>query len=166
MPVSPPAAVARTEAAPQPDTVRHRFYETLITAYLLLDDGDQRVLSHFGLTSSQLAVLKLLDPTEGVRPIDLTGPLLLEKSSVSRLVERLVQEDLVRRVFAPHDRRSHRLVLTERGVALRERAQLAHEQSLAARLDTINPTELIQLSDLLDALCQQLQADLATRTKA
>jgi MarR family transcriptional regulator, 2-MHQ and catechol-resistance regulon repressor len=138
----------------------HAAYYRLIEAYLLLGDGDQRVLGGFGLTPSQFAVLKRLDPVEGVRPMDLTGPLLLEKSSVSRLLDRLVEEQLVRRVAVPSDRRSHRVVITERGVALREQARLAHERSLDARLSALSPAERQQLDRLLDTLCRHLHRTL------
>jgi DNA-binding MarR family transcriptional regulator len=139
----------------------HNAYYTLVQAYVLFSDGDQRVLNRFGLSWSQLAVLKLLDPVKGVRPMDLTGPLLLEKSSISRLLDRLVEEQLVERIVAPGDRRSHYVIITQRGLALRERAAQAYEHSLDERLSVLSPAEQQHLHDLLAKLCQHLQATLA-----
>jgi DNA-binding MarR family transcriptional regulator len=140
----------------------HDAYYKLAEAYLLLADGDQRVLSRYGLTPSQLGVLKLLDPVEGVRPIDLTGPLLLEKSSISRLLDRLVEEQLIERVATPMDRRSYRVVITRRGMEVREQARLAHEQSISERLAALTPDEQQHLRILLTTLSQHLRTHLDT----
>ncbi len=152
----PPAPEGGTPVRTSPVSWQATYYK-ITAAFLLLNDGDQRLLDQFGLSLSQYTVLRLLDPVEGMRPIDLTGPLLLEKSSVSRLVERLVQDQLIQRVAAPDDRRSHRLVLTERGLALREQARAAHEQSLAERLSVLAPDEHARLQALLDKLSTHLR---------
>jgi DNA-binding MarR family transcriptional regulator len=146
------------------NTNNHEAYYKLAEAYLLLADGDERVLSRYGLTPSQFGVLKLLDPTEGVRPIDLTGPLLLEKSSMSRLLDRLVEEQLVERIASPADRRSYRVVITQRGMELREQARHAHEQSISERLAALSPVEQQHLRGLLATLTQHLRTHLSGLT--
>ena len=52
-------------------------YRLIHDIYVQLDDGDRRVLRQFGLTTSQYAVLRLLDPEKGRRPIDLSASYLI-----------------------------------------------------------------------------------------
>jgi DNA-binding MarR family transcriptional regulator len=100
-----------------------------VMTYVLLDDGDIRTLSRFGLTPSQCMVLGLLDAEQGRRASELLGPLLLEKSSLSRLLDRLMRQALISRVADPGDRRSQLIVLTPEGLARRELARAAYERS-------------------------------------
>ncbi len=132
----------------------------LVMTYLLLDDGDNRALSSFGLTPTQYMVLGLLDLEHGRRASELVGPLLLEKSSLSRLLDRLVEQALISRVADPSDRRSQLIVLTAEGLARRERAREAYERSLEERLSGLSAVESEQLVALLDKLRHQLQAHL------
>ncbi len=136
-------------------------YRMFHDLYVMLDDGDRRVLRAFHLSPSQYAVLLLLDATDGWRLTDLSERLLLDKSTVTRLIDRLEQAGLVRRIADPADRRAQRVVLTERGIERRERARVAHERSLARRLAALDPDEQRQLCRLLGKLQEGLQADLA-----
>lgn len=138
-----------------------RAYDRLIETYLLLDDGDHQVLGRHGLNPTRFAVLKLLDDPAGRRPVDLTQPLLMEKSSVTRLIDRLVQEGLVQRIADPDDRRSQRLIITPKGVALREQARQFHDRSLDERMGVLDSDEQDRLSDLLDKLRLHLHALMA-----
>jgi DNA-binding MarR family transcriptional regulator len=135
-------------------------YRMLHDIYVMLDDGDRRVLRAFSLSPSQYAVLLLLDAADSWRLTDLSERLLLDKSTVTRLVDRLEQAALVRRIADPADRRVQRVVLTERGAEQRECARLAHERSIARRLAALDADEQRQLCRLLGKLRAGLQADL------
>ena len=137
-------------------------HRLLVMTYLLLDDGDHHVLSSFGLTPTQYTVLSLLDPDHGRRASDLLGPLLLEKSSLSRLLNRLVEQQFIDRVADPSDRRSQLIVLTHEGLARRDLARQLYERSLEERLSGLSDSEREQLTALLEKLHQQLQAHLRT----
>jgi DNA-binding MarR family transcriptional regulator len=137
-------------------------HRLLVMTYLLLDDGDHHVLDSFGLTPTQYTVLLLLDPDHGRRASDLLGPLLLEKSSLSRLLDRLVAQQLVRRISDPSDRRSQLIVLTHEGLTRRDLARQFYERSLEERLSGLTEGEREQLTTLLNKLHQQLQAQLRT----
>jgi DNA-binding MarR family transcriptional regulator len=135
-------------------------YRMFHDIYVMLDDGDRRVLGSFGLSASQYAVLLLLDGVEGWRLTDLSERLLLDKSTVTRLVDRLEQAGLVRRMADHADRRVQRVLLTEPGFELREQARAAHERSLARRLAILGQDEQQQLCRLLGRLRAWLQEDL------
>lgn len=135
-------------------------YRMIHDIYVLLDDGDRRVLRSFNLSSSQFAVLALLDAEEGWRLTDLSDRLLFDKSTITRIIDRLEQAALVRRIADPVDRRVQRVVLTEQGRALRERAALAHERSLERRMAVLDADEQRHLCALLAKLRDGLQSEL------
>src|SRR6185369_13928985 len=89
----------------------HQQYRMLHDIYVLLDDGDRRVLENFGLTTSQYSVLMLLDPTEGRRLTTVSDRLLRARSTITRIVDQLEEARLVQRVADPEDRRAQRVVL-------------------------------------------------------
>ncbi len=128
--------------------------------YVLLDDGDRRVLRAFNLSPSQFAVLLLLDGEAGWRLTDLSERLLVDKSTITRIVDRLESAGLVRREADPDDRRVQRVVLTGQGRERRDRARAAHERSIERRMGALDTDEQRQLLALLTRLRDGLQADL------
>jgi len=133
--------------------------------YVLLDDGDHRVLAAFDLTPSQYAVLLLLDVHEGSRLTTVSDRLLLARSTITRIVDQLEKAGLVQRNSDPDDRRAQRVNLTAEGEARRKAAQEAHDQSVERRLSTLESAEQEQLRDLLDELRQSLRDQLETDTR-
>jgi len=136
-------------------------YRMLHDIYVLIDDGDRRVLRRFSMSTSQYAVLMLLDTEQGRRLTDLSERLIFDKSTVTRLTDRLEQAQLVKRIADPADRRAQRVVLTVLGLAQRNQASSAHKHSLERRLAVLDADEQRQLYALLDKLRGGLQADLA-----
>ncbi|GAB4439636.1 MAG: MarR family transcriptional regulator [Chloroflexi bacterium OHK40] len=135
-------------------------YRMIHDIYVLMDDGDRRVLRPFNLSTSQYALLQLLDGEAGWRLTDLSERLLLDKSTVTRLIDRLEQAELVRRIADPSDRRVQRVLLTVAGQRQRDAAREAHERSLERRLSVLEPEEQRHLSTLLAKLCRGLAAEL------
>lgn len=135
-------------------------YRMFHDIYVLLDDGDRRVLRAFNLSPSQFAVLLLLDGEAGWRLTDLSERLLVDKSTITRIVDRLESAELVRREADPDDRRVQRVVLTGQGRERRDRARAAHERSIERRMGALDTDEQRQLLALLTRLRDGLQADL------
>ncbi len=131
--------------------------------YVLLDDGDQRVLRAFNLTSSQYSVLRLLAAEEGQRLTTLSDRLLCARSTITRIIDQLEQEGLVRRIGDAEDRRAQRAILTSVGQQRLEQVCAAHEESLERRMSTLSTAERQQLHRLLarlrDGLRTQLNSD-------
>jgi DNA-binding MarR family transcriptional regulator len=139
----------------------HAHYAMLHEIYVLLDDGDRRVLRALKLTRSQYVLLTMLTPDgQGQRLTTLSQHLLYSKSQITRLVDQLEQAGLVKRVIDPSDRRAQRVMLTLAGMELRTQAGLIHQQSLQKRLGVLNDEEQQQLGLLLGKLRDGLQADL------
>lgn len=135
-------------------------YRMISDIYVLLDDGDRRILRQFHLSTSQYRVLQLLDADHGWRLTDLSERLLFDKSTVTRIIDRLEQMGLVHRRAEPGDRRVQRVVLTDQGLTLRERAQAAHEHSMEHRMAVLAPEEQRSLYRLLAKLRDGLQIEL------
>ncbi len=137
-------------------------YRMIHDIYVLLQDGDSRVLRKFDLTSSQYGLLMLLDLEKGQRLVDLSERLMLARSTITRIVDQLEKRDFVRRVPDPEDRRAQRVILTELGAERREEAHVAHEESLQRRLSMLSDDERRQLSGLLSKMRLALHADLSS----
>lgn len=135
-------------------------YRMINDIYVLLDDGDRQVLRSFNLNTSQYAVLILLDDERGWRLTDLSERLLFDKSTITRIVDRLEQADLVRRVADRADRRVQRVMLTTQGQHLRNAARAAHERSMERRMGMLSAEEQLCLTRLLTKLRDALEADL------
>ncbi|GAB4112790.1 MAG: MarR family transcriptional regulator [Roseiflexaceae bacterium] len=140
-----------------------RVYRMLQSIVIMLDDGDRRVLRAFDLTPTHYNALLLLDTTEGQRLIDLTEQMLCDKSTMTRIVDRLEQDGLAKRVGDPDDRRAQRVLLTPRGAELRDRAHEAHRRSLDDRFGLLDQAECQALDTLLGRLHGYLRDDLDQR---
>ena len=68
-----------------------------------------------GTTRAQWIVLFRLRQQEGLSQVDLADVLELQPISLVRLLDRLVEHDLLERRHDPKDRRANRLFLTESG---------------------------------------------------
>jgi len=138
-------------------------YHLIHDIYVMLDDGDRRVFRDFGITLPQYRVLKSLDLKEGQRLTTLSEALLRAKSTITRIVDQLEEEGLVRRTSDEDDRRAQRVVLTPAGNSLLEKACQAHADNVARRFGLALPPEDQEtfhhlLQKLHDGLVTDLQS--------
>jgi DNA-binding MarR family transcriptional regulator len=80
------------------------------------DPGRLAEWANLGLTLTQARVLALLETDQGLRAGDLATRLEVQPSTVTRIVDRLVRDKLVRRDADPDDRRMVRHFVTHRGI--------------------------------------------------
>ncbi|NCC36003.1 MAG: MarR family transcriptional regulator [Chloroflexia bacterium] len=132
--------------------------------YVLLDDGDRRVLAITKLTPLEFAVLQRLDLEQGRRLTDIGAELLCVKSTITRLVDRLEASGLVQRTPDPDDRRAQRLLLTSEGHALCAKASALHNEAVERRMGLLEPAEQVVLASLLEKLRTNLHRDLSDNT--
>lgn len=135
-------------------------YRMIHDIYVLLDDGDRYVLRPFSLSLSQYAILQLLDAEEGWRLTDISERLLFDKSTVTRIIDRLEESRLVQRIADPTDRRVQRVILTAEGIVQRDRSHAAHAESIVRRMSVLDEAEQQQLRELLDKLRSGLRHEL------
>ena len=92
-------------------------------------------------------------PERRLRIRDLNRHLLLTQPSVSRLVDRLVQRELVTKESDPGDGRGTIVQLTDEGYALFRRVAVVHAESIRNRVGGIlDADELRQLTVLTEKL--------------
>jgi DNA-binding MarR family transcriptional regulator len=146
--------------AEQPHSIAHQQHRLIHDIYVLLDDGDRHVLETTRLTPLEFAVLQRLSTDKGRRLTDIGAELLCVKSTITRLVDRLEADALVLRTPDPDDRRAQRLLLTAKGVEVRERATILHNASVERRMGLLDPDEQVILQRLLEKLRNGLQGEL------
>ncbi len=132
------------EVEPPPDLVDAVVQLSFEVQAVVARAGDE-----VGLSLTQVRLLGILrDRTPGV--VELGRALVLEKSSVSGLIDRAARRDLVERAPDADDGRGVRVALTEHG---REVAATLTERvraDVVARLDGLTARERAQLARLAD----------------
>ena len=131
-------------------------YQALIELLRTADTlwNSSRVLfSDWDLSPSQFNVLNLLyELPEGLSQIDLSRELLMHRSNLTGLVDRLEERDLVRRQEVPGDRRSYRVVLSGRGRRLMAKILPRYHQASEEVWGELNPERAVELKSIVEAL--------------
>ena len=99
--------------------VRYRALLQLLRTADSLWNASRIFFARRDLSPSQFNILNLLrDRPDGFSQIDLGRLLIMHRSNVTGLVDRLEKRGLVRRLDAAGDRRAYRVVLTPAGATL------------------------------------------------
>ena len=143
--------------------ILNQAHETVLgivyTASLLNKQGS-RLLRKFGLTEAQFNILMLLrhqSDNGRMNQTVLGDMLLVNRSNVTGLVDRLERDGLVRRVDDPEDRRVNLVEMTEAG---RERLAIAKVDYFARVEQVLAGLSVEQrkaLVELLDSVRRQAQ---------
>jgi DNA-binding MarR family transcriptional regulator len=105
-------------------------------------------------------LLELRRTPEGrLRHNEIGGKILLSKSNVTRVVDRLEAKGLVAREDCAEDRRGAFVAITEKGRDLQARIWPVYRESLARRFgERLTEDEAVQLAELLAKLGRNVQA--------
>ncbi|MES2764475.1 MAG: MarR family transcriptional regulator [Bacteroidota bacterium] len=86
---------------------------------LMLKKTSSRLFQDYLASDAQFNIMKLLkDATDPLTQNDLSKMLLVDKSNVTGLIDRLEKQNYIRRNKVEGDRRSYHITLTEEGQAL------------------------------------------------
>lgn len=144
------------------DDPRIEAYGMLIEAHNELHNALQRNLdAQVNVPIAWLSVLIRLARSPGghLRMTVLAHDMTMSTSGLTRLVDRMEAEGLVRREACPEDRRGLLAVLTEQGRSLLASAAPCHVDDLEHLLGrALDPTELGQLTDLLRRVRDHVRA--------
>ena len=133
---------------------------------VLVDDGDRGIVRDTGLTPTHFNLLRLLEKGPGgagrtiTRLAEMT---LCTRGNVTRLVQRLVEAELVEVRSDRSDQRLVRVFLTQLGTARLKAAERAHHRLNADRLREFADDEIDDLLSRLTTLAQRLGKHLAER---
>ena len=99
-------------------TEPHDLLVALLLVQNLMERRSEAFFAPLGLTGAQFNILNLLAVRDGrLDQVELVGLLLVGKSSISIVLNRMVRDGLVRREEHPKDRRQTVLILTPKGRA-------------------------------------------------
>jgi DNA-binding MarR family transcriptional regulator len=117
-------------SSPAPERLRcwRLFFESSLA---LIDMLDTELQEAVGIPQRWYDVLvQLEEAPDGLPMNELAERILYSKSGFTRVVDRMEEAGLVRRVRPEHDRRSILVLLTEEGTGTMERARLHHRDGI------------------------------------
>ena len=120
----------RSLSSPSPERLRcwRLYFES---ALALTDVLDAELEHQAGLPLRWYDILvQLEDSPDGIPMSELARRILHSKSGLTRLVDRMEQAGLVRRVRPEHDRRTILIVLTDQGTATMHHARRYHRDGI------------------------------------
>ena len=118
---------------------------------LILDKHANQLLAPYDLTGSQFRILMLLyqSPSGNIRQIDIENEFLMTNPTVTGLVQKLEQKELIQRIPNTEDRRSKLLVLTERAMKMKEEILRVSDDLERQMTVNLSQKECAKLRELL-----------------
>lgn len=109
------------------------------------------LLKPFDLTVQQYNVLRILRGQQGkpITVLGITERMLDRMSNASRLVDKLLEKELVQRMECPNDRRAVDILILPKGLELLQAIDVLQEEWGNKHI-LLNDEKLIQLNSLLD----------------
>lgn len=104
----------------------------------------------FGITGHQFNILRVLKGQypKSISATEIKSRLLDQNSDVSRLLERLMQKQLITKTASENDKRASDVFISPQGLELLNQIE-KHQKDIDFAIN-ISPEEASQLSDLLD----------------
>ncbi|MDD1967958.1 MarR family winged helix-turn-helix transcriptional regulator [Pseudomonas sp. NPDC090203] len=106
-------------------------------------------LEPHGLTAQQFKVLVIVALYDAETPADLCRALCLDSGSMTRMLDRLEQKDLLVRTRSEADRRQVRLVLTDSGKEIADLLSEIGAKAMNEMVGVLEDSELAMLEKLL-----------------
>jgi DNA-binding MarR family transcriptional regulator len=108
-----------------------------------------------GISGAQVFVLQQLDAERALSVNELAERTFTHQSSVSEVVQRLVEKGLIERKQAPDDRRRVELTLTASGKSSLKKGPDATQRKMIEALEQMNAAERVQLATLLGKFVEE-----------
>lgn len=124
----------------------------LETAYALIDILDAELQVERGITLGWYdALVHLEEAGDGLRMNELAGRILLSKSGLTRVIDRMEEAGLVRRERPPDDRRVVKVFITPAGLETLQSARVVHRRGIQEHfVQHLEPSELAALAHALE----------------
>jgi len=114
------------------------------------------VLRDYKVTPDQTVVLLRLSSIEGVSPTILAEAIAKDKPNTIRIIDKLIQKDLISITESSNDKRSYLVFLTEKGVNLKEQLIPIAEALKKQALKDFQPEEVEQFKAFLRKMYNNL----------
>ena len=133
-------------------SVNHEALLSLVRTSTLMQKLSNRFFSKFELTDVQFNILMILKDhgEEGLSQQELSEHLVVGKSNVVGLVDRLEKAGYVKRTSHPSDRRFNQIVLAPSGAKLEQRVEQSYFKEVDKMMDVLSRAEkkvLIQATE-------------------
>ncbi|GAB5558806.1 MAG: hypothetical protein SynsKO_04530 [Synoicihabitans sp.] len=121
--------------------------------------ASRRVFKPFGLSEAQFNVLQVLqDADQQLSQRELSDILIVDRSNITGLIDRMEKAGWVERHPAPGDRRAYRVALTVEGRKLWRQANNAYVQATARVTVNLTSAQMRAVSAALPILERSAQA--------
>lgn len=104
------------------------------------------------LTLTQMHYLEMISELVNPNLTELAAAMKLTKPTITVLVDKLIEKELVYKVQSDADRRSTHLHLSERGKLINQMHEYAHRRIAEQIEKKINPDEIVQLTAILEKI--------------
>jgi len=108
------------------------------------------------LTAVQMHYLEIINQLNNPNVTELATEMKLTKPTVTVAIDKLISKGFVCKVQSDEDRRSSHLHLTRKGMSINQMHEHAHAQFAELMQESLEETELEQLTILLEKLTTKL----------
>ncbi len=121
------------------------------TAELMTTEFSQMLKPH-GITQQQYNVLRILSGSapDGLPCLEVASRMVTRVPDITRLVDRMVRDDLATRIRSEEDRRIVRIAITEKGADLVDRLRGPIDELHFRQAGRLDESEIKQLNALLE----------------
>ncbi|WP_458759284.1 MarR family winged helix-turn-helix transcriptional regulator [Afipia sp. TerB] len=134
-----------------PDTNKDFLFALFETQRMLRLYADKQA-TRFGITRAQWAVLAKLERFEGLKQSELAEMMEMQPISLTRLIDRLCDSDLIERRTDANDRRANRLYLRPDARPLLKKLGELRAEITQTALSRMSSTEASNLVRLLETI--------------
>lgn len=121
-------------------------------------NASHALFERWDLSPSQFNVMNLLhNNSEGLSQSDLSRQLVVHRSNITGLVDRLEKRNLVKRAAVPGDRRLYNVALTQQGSTIMEEILPLYHESAVRLWEGVTDDRIQALLSDLESLIQQSQ---------
>lgn len=158
MVLTPPSPAAVAPAIALPDVLQ--FMQLFWAVSHGLERRSKRMSSDVGVTGPQRLVLRVVGLSPGLSAGDLAAILHIHPSTLTGVLQRLIQQGLLDRVDDPRDRRRAVLRLTKKGAGTNAVRTGTVESAIADALNGVSAADRAAARRVLKRLANSLEPDL------
>ena len=153
-----------------PTKFQIKSHEALMSLWwtsLMLKKTSSRLFQDYLASDAQFNIMVLLkDATEPLTQNDLSKMLLVDKSNITGLIDRLEKQDYIRRNKVEGDRRSYHITLTDAGRQLINKLDRMYLKKVAQIMSEFEPEDYDTLIRLTRKIRNGVRSGEAKTTKA
>ena len=138
-------------------SVDQNFLVTLGEVFRLLRVYADKEAARFGITRAQWAVLAKVERNEGMKQTELAEQMEMQPITLTRLIDKLCDNDWIERRGDATDRRVNRLYLLKAGRALLGKLSGLRSELTATALDGIHPADAHRLLTQLELVKENVR---------